>query len=251
MPILSLCTGYGGLDMAVEALTGDKVAYVADSDPAASLVLAHHWPGVPNLGDITTYDFRQLRGKATKVAAGFSCQDISNAGPREGINGSRSRVWKDVCRAIRDVRPDFAFLENVGAIRSRGLNVVAEDLASIGYDLWWTTLRASDLGAAHHRFRWFGIAVPHAESERRPSRRAEPAEQQGEVRRPSGARRELPADADSPGLEVRRLESAWAELQTPERSGPGPEDAHGAAGAERLSTAPRQAPRGGARTNPR
>lgn len=166
MPILSLCTGYGGLDMAVEALTGDKVAYVADNDEAASLVLAHHWPGVPNLGDIMTYDFRELRGEVDKVAAGFSCQDVSNAGGRGGINGSRSRVWKDVCRAVRDIRPGFVFLENVAALRSRGLNTVAEDLAQVGYDLWWTTFRASvpTVGAAHHRDRWFGVAVPHAYS---------------------------------------------------------------------------------------
>ncbi|MFF5471077.1 DNA cytosine methyltransferase [Streptomyces achromogenes] len=160
MPILSLCSGYGGLDMAVEALTGDKVAYFGENDPAACLVLKHHWPEVPNVGDITTYDFTQLRGKVTKVTAGFSCQDISNAGPREGISGDRSKIWKDVCRAIRDVRPEYAYLENVGAIRSRGLNTVAEDLAEIGYDLWWTCLRASDVGAAHQRERWFGIAVP-------------------------------------------------------------------------------------------
>lgn len=160
MPILSLCTGYGGLDMAVEALTGDKVAYVAESDPAASLVLAHHWPDVPNIGDVTTYDFTQLAGLVDTITAGFSCQDISNAGPREGIGGDRSKIWKDVCRAIRDIRPGHAYLENVAAIRSRGLNVVAEDLASVGYDLWWTCLRASDVGAAHERFRWLGIAVP-------------------------------------------------------------------------------------------
>lgn len=164
MPILSLCSGYGGLDMAVEALTGDEVAYFAESDPAASLVLKHHWPKVPNIGDITTYDFTQLAGEVTEITAGFSCQDISNAGKREGIGGDRSKIWKDVCRAIRDIRPRHAYLENVAAIRSReqGLNVVAEDLAAVGYDLWWTTLRASGLGAAHQRDRWFGIAVPAA-----------------------------------------------------------------------------------------
>ena len=162
MPILSLCSGYGGLDMAVEALTGDKVAYVAESDPAASLVLKHHWPDVPNIGDITTYDFTQLAGEVDTVTAGFSCQDISNAGKREGIGGDRSKIWKDVCRAIRDIRPRHAYLENVAAIRSRGLDVVAEDLAAVGYDLWWTCLRASDVEAAHQRERWFGIAVPTA-----------------------------------------------------------------------------------------
>jgi DNA (cytosine-5)-methyltransferase 1 len=160
MPILSLCTGYKGLDMAVEALTGDKTVYFAETDPAACLVLKHHWPDVPNIGDITTYDFTQLAGEVDTITAGFSCQDISNAGPREGISGDRSKIWKDVCRAIRDIRPGHAYLENVAAIRSRGLNVVAEDLAAVGYDLWWTTLRASDVGAAHQRERWFGIAVP-------------------------------------------------------------------------------------------
>lgn len=213
MPILSLCTGYGGLDMAVQALTGDKVAYVAENDEAASLLLEYHWPEVPNLGDITTYDFTQLAGRVDKVTAGFSCQDISNAGPRGGINGSRSRVWKDVCRAIRDVRPRYAFLENVGAIRSRGLYVVAEDLASVGYDLRWTTLRASALpvGAAHIRERWFGIATPHA---------------------------------TVPGLEVRNAEAGdrWS---APVRSGSVPEDPHGAAESQRLGPAPRKAAGGG------
>lgn len=162
MPILSLCAGYDGLGMAIEALTGDKVAYVADNDEAASRVLAHRFPHAPNIGDITTYDWTQLIGKVDKIAAGFSCQDISNAGPREGIGGSRSRVWKDVAEAVRVIRPSHVFLENVAAIRSRGLVVVAEDLAAIGYDLWWTCLRASDLGAAHPRDRRFGIAVPAA-----------------------------------------------------------------------------------------
>ncbi|MFF9268588.1 DNA cytosine methyltransferase [Streptomyces rochei] len=178
MPILSLCSGYGGLDMAVEALTGDKVAYVAESDPAASLVLAHHWPNVPNIGDITTYDFAQLAGEVDTITAGFSCQDISNAGPREGISGDRSKIWKDVCRAIRDIRPGHAYLENVAAIRSReqGLNVVAEDLAAVGYDLWWTTLRAARVGAAHERDRWFGIAVPaHSHGAGLEVRRLQPA----------------------------------------------------------------------------
>lgn len=176
MPILELCAGYGGLGMAVEALTGDKVAYVAESDRAASLVLAHRFPHAPNIGDITVYDWRELVGLVDIISAGFSCQDISNAGPREGISGSRSRVWKDIAKAVGVIRPRLVFLENVAALRSRGLNVVAEDLAEVGYVLWWTCLRASDVGAAHPRDRWFGIAVP--------------------------------ADAVRPGLEVRSVEPA-------------------------------------------
>jgi DNA (cytosine-5)-methyltransferase 1 len=214
--LLALCAGYGGLEMAVTALTGAEVAYVADSDKAASLVLAHHYPEVPNLGDISAYDWRQLIGRVDMVSAGFSCQDISNAGPRGGIGGSRSKVWKHVAEAVGVIRPRLVFLENVAAIRSRnrGLDVVAADLAEVGYDLWWTCLRASDaIGAAHHRDRWFGVARP--------------------------------SDTSGAGLEIRSIEPARDQLQAAQRSGAGSEDADGPARQERFCAAPGQAPRGG------
>jgi DNA (cytosine-5)-methyltransferase 1 len=157
---LALCAGCGGLELAVTALTGAEVAYVAESDPAASLVLAHRYPEVPNLGDITAYDWGRLTGQVDMIASGFPCTDISNAGPREGIGGKRSGIWKNVAEAVRVLGPRLVFLENVSAIRSRGLDVVAEDLAAIGYDLRWTCIRASDVGAAHQRDRWFGVASP-------------------------------------------------------------------------------------------
>ncbi|MGW2513683.1 DNA cytosine methyltransferase [Streptomyces scopuliridis] len=251
MPILELCAGYGGVGMAVEALTGDKVAYVAESDEAASLVLAHRFPHAPNIGDITVYDWTQLVGLVDIVTAGFSCQDISNAGPREGISGKRSRVWKDVAKAVGVLRPRLVFLENVAVIRSRGLDVVAKDLAAVGYDLWWTSFRASALGAAHHRDRWFGVAVPHAEGERRSAWRPEPAQQQGQVRRPSGSCRELSADADSARLEVGSVQSARKKQPTAVGSGVGAEDAHGAARQERLRAASGEAQEGGAWPDPR
>lgn len=160
MPILELCAGYGGLGLAVERLTGERVAYVAEVDEAASKILAHRFPGVPNIGDITAYDWRQLVGQVDIITAGFPCQDISNAGRRKGITGERSGIWKSVAEATRVLRPRRLFLENVSAIRTRGLDVVAEDLARIGYDLRWTTLRASEVGAAHPRTRWFGLATP-------------------------------------------------------------------------------------------
>jgi DNA (cytosine-5)-methyltransferase 1 len=160
MPILELCAGYGGLGMAVEELTGDKVAYVAEVDEAASKILAVRYPDAPNIGDITSYDWTQLEGLVDIITAGFPCQDISNAGMRKGIEGERSGIWKNVCEATRVLRPRFLFLENVAAIRGRGLSTVSEDLAEVGYDLLWTTLRASDVGLAHQRNRWFGLAVP-------------------------------------------------------------------------------------------
>ncbi|MBA4864036.1 DNA cytosine methyltransferase [Streptomyces sp. PSKA54] len=53
----SLCSGYGGLDLAVQEVLGGTVAWHADNDPTAAWVLARHWPDVPNLGEITTVDW--------------------------------------------------------------------------------------------------------------------------------------------------------------------------------------------------
>ncbi|MFJ9694916.1 DNA cytosine methyltransferase [Kitasatospora sp. NPDC101183] len=160
MPILELCAGYGGLGMAVEQLTGDHVAFVAESDPAASAVLAERFPGVSNVGDITAYDWRKLIGHVDIITAGFPCQDISTAGQGAGIDGERSGIWRNVADAVRVLRPRMLFVENVSAIRSRGLGRVLADLAAIGYDARWVCLRASAVGAAHHRDRFFCLAVP-------------------------------------------------------------------------------------------
>jgi DNA (cytosine-5)-methyltransferase 1 len=161
MRILELFAGYGGLGMAVESLIpGSRVAYVSEIEPAACKILSHRYPHAPNLGDVAAIDWEKYAGDIDIITAGFPCQDISNAGARKGISGERSGLWKHVAEAVRVVRPGHVFLENVAAIRSRGIDVVAEDLAAVGYDLSWTCLRASGIGAAHHRDRWFGLARP-------------------------------------------------------------------------------------------
>jgi DNA (cytosine-5)-methyltransferase 1 len=80
----SLCTGYGGLDMAVQRVFGATLAWVADSDRNVSTLLAMRFPRVPNLGDISRIDWRRLE-PVDIVCAGFPCQDISYAGRGAGI----------------------------------------------------------------------------------------------------------------------------------------------------------------------
>ncbi|WP_446038838.1 DNA cytosine methyltransferase [Streptomyces sp. SID1121] len=160
MPILELCAGYGGLGLAVEALTGERVRYVAEIDPHVSQILAARYPDAPNLGDVQAIDWAALIGEIDIVTAGFPCQGISNAGRRGGLNDARSAIWFNVLDAIRVLRPEFVFLENVAAIRTRGLAEVLAGLAEIGYDAKWLSLRASAVGAPHHRDRWFCVAVP-------------------------------------------------------------------------------------------
>ncbi|MEW2302724.1 DNA cytosine methyltransferase [Streptomyces sp. NPDC006655] len=164
--IVALCAGYGGLETAIRAGIGGQVAAYAENDPYAAAVFAAHHPQAPNLGDITAVDWHTVRElyRPNVVAAGFPCRNISNAGRKDGINGQWSRVWKNVAQAVGVLRPRYVFLENVAAIRSRGrgLDVVAADLAALGYDARWTCLRAGDpeVGAPHPRDRWFAVAHP-------------------------------------------------------------------------------------------
>ncbi|WP_052708888.1 DNA cytosine methyltransferase [Streptomyces sp. NRRL S-495] len=162
--VAALCAGYGGLEMAVLGALDGQVVVGAEVDPHAAAVFAHHHPGVPNLGDITRADWRAVRElyRPDAVVAGFPCRNISNAGRKDGISGQWSRVWKNVAAAVRVLEPRIVFLENVAALCSRGLDVVAGDLAQVGYDARWTCVRAGDpeVGAPHQRDRWFAVAHP-------------------------------------------------------------------------------------------
>lgn len=184
----SLCSGYGGLDAAVCALTGGQVAWVADNDPAAALVLAAHYPGVPNLGDIAAVDWAAVP-PVDVVTAGFPCQDVSHAGLRTGMKpGNRSGVWYHVARAITFLRPQLVVIENVKGLLSasahsnvepcpvcvgsaagkalRALGAVLADLAEAGFDAEWDTVSAADAGGCHLRERVFIVAWPAAHPER-------------------------------------------------------------------------------------
>ncbi|MCZ4602528.1 DNA cytosine methyltransferase [Streptomyces sp. Lzd4kr] len=209
---ISLCTGSGALDLAVEAVTGLPTVLVGEKDPAASRLLADRLPAARNLGDITAVNWEALAAEVARPAAltaGFPCQDISNAGPRGGIAGDRSGLWKTIAHAIRHLRPRLVFLENVAALRSRGLDVVAADLAAIGYDARWMCLRAGDpeVGACHRRDRWFAVAYPAAEdphlTARQEWRPAAPGQAQGgRARAHAGGRSGLLA---APGGSLRLL----------------------------------------------
>ncbi|MFG1777759.1 DNA cytosine methyltransferase [Micromonospora sp. NPDC049048] len=65
-----------------------------------------------------------------------------------------------VAEAVRVLRPQLLFVENVAALLQRRLDIVHRDLATIRYDTSWLCLRASDVGAAHRRDRLFLLATP-------------------------------------------------------------------------------------------
>ncbi|MGW8504904.1 DNA cytosine methyltransferase [Streptomyces sp. CLCI03] len=153
----SLCTGYGGLDMAVQNVLGGTPAWVSDNDPGASRILAHHYPRVPNLGDLTAVDWQQVE-PVDVVCGGYPCQPFSSAGKRKGVADDR-HIWPHIAHALGVLRPRYAIFENVAGHLSLGFATVLADLAALGFDARWACVRASDVGAPHQRNRLFVLAT--------------------------------------------------------------------------------------------
>lgn len=154
----SLCSGYGGLDIAANAYYGADTAWFCEYDAAPSKILAHHWPTTPNHHDLTTVDWDTVE-PVDILTAGYPCQPFSAAGRRQGTNDER-HLWPYVRKAIRHLRPRYVVLENVAGHRSLGFDRVLGDMAEDGLHARWVSVRASDVGACHRRERLFILATP-------------------------------------------------------------------------------------------
>jgi len=153
----SVCSGYRGLDMAVETVFGGTTAWVSDIDPGANKILAHHWPTVPNLGDLTTTDWSAVE-PVDVFCGGYPCQPFSIAGEKKGTADER-HIWPHIARALGVLRPRYAVFENVGNHLRLGFDTVLADLAGLGFDAEWVCVRASDVGAPHPRRRLILLAT--------------------------------------------------------------------------------------------
>lgn len=186
MKYLSLFSGIEAATVAWYPLGWECVA-VAEIEPFPAAVLAHHYPAVPNLGDVTTITSDDIAalGKIDLVVFGSPCQDLSVAGKRLGFDGERSGLFTTATRIVRWARERcgcrFALWENVpGAFSSnqgRDFAVVIEQMAgcrhvevpkngwgtegaALGDDglLEWGTLDAQWFGVAQRRRRVFALA---------------------------------------------------------------------------------------------
>jgi DNA (cytosine-5)-methyltransferase 1 len=152
----SLFSGIGGLERALESL-GMRTTWQVECDGYARSVLWQHWPLVPKYEDVCAVGAAHLC-PVDVICGGFPCHGISDAGLRLGLDDPRSGLWREFARIVRELRPRYVFVENVAALRVRGLGRVLGDLAKIGYDAQWDCVRAADVGAPHLRNRLFILA---------------------------------------------------------------------------------------------
>ena len=159
MIVGDLFSGIGGFSLAAHWM-GWRTAWFSEIDPFASRVLAHHWPDVPNLGDITQVDWSTV-APVDVLTAGFPCQPHSLAGKRLASSDERD-LFDEIIRAVRHLRPRYIVLENVrGLLTSesgRFFGRVLRELAACGYDVEWRVLSAADVGAPHKRERVWIVA---------------------------------------------------------------------------------------------
>lgn len=154
---LDLFSGIGGLSLSISQWV-KTIAYCENDRHARAVLLDRMSDGRLERAPIWD-DIKSLRGtdipRTDIIFGGFPCQDISVAGLGKGLEGERSGLFYEVCRLVKEIQPSFIFLENVPAIRTRGLREVIRELTDLRYDCRWTCVSASEVGAPHIRKRWF------------------------------------------------------------------------------------------------
>ena len=154
-----LFSGIGGFSLAAEWM-GWSTVFFSEIDAFASRVLAHHWPDVPNYGDITRIDWTTVE-PVDVLTGGFPCQPHSLAGLRKGSADERD-LFDEIIRAAGVLRPRYLVLENVPGLftsdRGRFFGRVLGAVAALGYDAEWRVLSAADVGAPHKRERVWIVA---------------------------------------------------------------------------------------------
>jgi len=157
---LDLFSGIGGIGFALRDYVR-TIAYCENDRYAQGVLLSRMQSGdidkAPIWDDVRTLN-KKLLPEIDIIFGGFPCQDISVAGLGKGLEGERSGLFFEIIRLAKEIRPSFVFLENVPAIRTKGLEKVIEAFTEIRYDCRWTCISASDVGANHKRERWFLLA---------------------------------------------------------------------------------------------
>ena len=159
MRYLSVCSGVEAASLAWEPLGWSPWAF-SEIDPAACAVLAHRWPQVPNLGDMTRY--QEWPDAAIDVLVGGTpCQSFSVAGLRKGLADPRGNLMLTFGAIAGRYRPAWLVWENVPGVLSSGggrdFGAFLGMLAELGYGFAYRVLDAEHFGCAAPRARVFVI----------------------------------------------------------------------------------------------
>lgn len=152
LTVLDLFSGIGGFSLGLERTGGFKTIAFCEINEYCRNVLWRHWPNVPCFQDVRTLQGGSLE-PVDVIAGGFPCQDLSLLGRGKGLAGARSGLWSEFHRLIAECEPRWVIIENVTALRGRGLGRILGQLAALGFDARWDCIPAASIGAPHLRDR--------------------------------------------------------------------------------------------------
>lgn len=166
---VSLCAGYGGIDLGLKRAIGNMrtVAFCEIEAFACANLVSKMEAGLldaaPIWTDLKTFPWPDFRGRVDILSGGYPCQPFSAAGKRLGKEDPR-HLWPWIADGILAMEPSLCFFENVEGHISLGLSTVISDLEEMGYRATWGIFSAAEVGAPHQRKRVFIMA--HHQRER-------------------------------------------------------------------------------------
>lgn len=161
MKVTGLFAGIGGIELGLH-LAGHETLLLCESDPAARMVLRDQplFKGIPLNDDVTT--LTDLPGGTDLLTSGFPCQDLSQVGKTDGINGLSSGLVRHVFRLLRDHPVPWVLIENVPFMLSLGRGAAMEFLVSnfeeLGYRWAYRVVDSRSFGLPQRRRRVYLFA---------------------------------------------------------------------------------------------
>ena len=157
---LSVCSGMEAATVAWHPLGWDPIGY-AEIETFPSAVLSHHYPTVPNLGDITKYKEWNTNGTVELLVGGTPCQAFSVAGLRKGLEDPRGNLTLVYTGILDRFKPKWFVWENVPGVLSssggRDFGSFLGAVAELGYGFSYRVLDAQYFGVPQRRRRVFVV----------------------------------------------------------------------------------------------
>lgn len=158
MNYISICSGIEAASVAWHNLGWKPLAF-SEIEKFPSAVLAHHWPDVPNLGDMTKYnDWPTI--KPELVVGGTPCQAFSIAGLRKGLDDPRGNLTLTFLGILAKYRPKWVVWENVPGVlsdKTGAFGSFLSGLSELGYGFAYRILDAQHFGVPQRRRRVFVV----------------------------------------------------------------------------------------------
>lgn len=157
----SLFSGIGGLELGLESTGRFETVWQAEVDPFCRKVLEKRWKNCKIYEDVKDVRTENEVKRVDVICGGFPCQDLSTAregsgqGRGRGLDGSKSGLYREFIRVIRELSPVGFVIENVPTLVNRGLEAILGEVAKLGYDAEWHIVSAASTGGPHLRKRVF------------------------------------------------------------------------------------------------